>query len=490
VLFNSLHFIVFLAAVFLLTMLLRRRIAARNAMLLVASYYFYGCWDWRFLGLIAVSTLVDYVCGRLLDTRGETGDGAIRTPRRRAVLAASVVANLGLLGVFKYYDFFAESFAAFAERLGFEAHPATLGVILPVGISFYTFQTLSYTIDVYRGRIPTERNLLTFALFVALFPQLVAGPIERASHLLPQLHRPTEITAWRLHTGFYLMCSGMFKKVVLADNVAKVADSSFAAFGGGAAPEGGGLAAYLGVIAFAIQIYCDFSGYTDIARGSARCMGFDLMVNFRLPYFAVNPRDFWARWHISLSTWLRDYLYIPLGGNRVSPLRTSINLMVTMVLGGLWHGAAWTFVLWGAYHGLLLCIHRAIRPTAEQMLEFRWKPLNGLRAIGLMVFFFHVTLLGWLLFRADSLGQAWAMLESAATAPGFDPALLGPHGVAILISTGLTLLAVQIAQHRSGDPYILLRLPAPLRALAYAGAALAFMVFGEYGASPFIYFQF
>ena len=297
-------------------------------MLLVASYAFYGAWDWRFLGLIVLSTVVDYVVGMSL---AATGD-----PRRRQFLVtASIVANLGILGLFKYAGFFAKSLVGLGASLGVEIPAFALDVVLPVGISFYTFQTLSYTIDIYRGTLKPTRRFLDFALFVAFFPQLVAGPIERASRLLPQVLQPRHVTWEKFGSGSWLILWGLFKKVVIADNLAFLVNAVYAT---DASPTGWQVVA--GTVAFAWQIYCDFSGYSDIARGLARLMGFELMVNFNLPYAARSPADFWRRWHISLSTWLRDYLYIPLGGNQGGALRTYRNLGLTMLLGGLWHGAA------------------------------------------------------------------------------------------------------------------------------------------------------
>jgi len=533
--FNSLHFAAFFTIVFAVAYLLRKRVTPRNAFLLVASYYFYGCWDWRFLSLILVSTAVDYACGRALNVERVDPDNPPKpTTRRRLLLLASLATNLGLLGVFKYFGFFYESAVALLESVGWlgdiDNEREILRIVLPVGISFYTFQTLSYTIDLYRGRITTERNLLNFALFVAFFPQLVAGPIERAAHLLPQIGRTTTISAWHIHTGAYLIGWGLFKKVVLADNAALVADNVFDAFLDPAnLPENAGFAAYLGVLAFAIQIYCDFSGYTDIARGSARMMGFDLMRNFNLPYFARNPSDFWRRWHISLSTWLRDYLYIPLGGNRQAPRWSGLhallpvlllgwilgwplwiniivsmvyvgylvihrgvynNLMMTMLLGGLWHGAAWTFVLWGLYHGLLLAGHRGASPWLKRWFTHERALARKAWTLLSVLLFFQLTLGGWLLFRAQSVQQVWEMLASIATDWSWRTELLGDNGWVIVAATGGTLLIVQLVQYFSEDPAVVFRLPAPVRGVVYAAFMLGFVLFGEFGETPFIYFQF
>ncbi|MBL8820402.1 MAG: MBOAT family protein, partial [Planctomyces sp.] len=347
--FNSLVFGVFIIIVLPVVLLLNRYPRARNGFILVASYFFYGWWDWRFLGLFILTTLVDYSCslGMMLADGQEGGE-----LRRKILMRISIISNLSILGFFKYWGFFVESAKEFLTSINLDVDLPVLRVVLPVGISFYTFQTMSYTIDVYRRAIPAERNLITFAAYLSFFPQLVAGPIERASHLIPQFKVSRSLSLEAFYQGVFQIGWGLFKKVVIADNVSGVADVLFAS------ESPGGLDVILGVIAFSIQVYADFSGYSDIACGLARCMGFDLMANFRQPFFATNPSDFWRRWHISLSTWLRDYLYIPLGGNRSGNTRTNLNLMITMILGGLWHGAAWTFVAWGTYHGLLLVAHR------------------------------------------------------------------------------------------------------------------------------------
>ncbi|MEO0660529.1 MAG: MBOAT family O-acyltransferase, partial [Planctomycetota bacterium] len=347
--FNSWVFPLFFALVYAVYLGLgARRVRAQNAWLLAASYLFYGYWDPRFLGLLAVSTAVDFTIGRALARA--TDDER----RRKRLVTASVLVNLGILGFFKYFDFFITETATLLEAMGLSPSVTTLRILLPVGISFYTFQTLSYTLDVYRRRMEPTRDLLGFALFVSFFPQLVAGPIERASRLLPQIESPRSVTASKVQAGLWLLVWGYFKKTVIADQAQVIAGPLFAAD----ASTLSGLEPFTAVLAFTIHIYCDFSGYSDIARGLAKLMGFEFMLNFRLPYFATGPSDFWNRWHVSLSTWLRDYLYIPLGGNRGGHLSTYRNQFLVMALGGLWHGAAWPYVLWGSYHGVLLVIER------------------------------------------------------------------------------------------------------------------------------------
>jgi alginate O-acetyltransferase complex protein AlgI len=338
--FNSLHFIWFFIVVYCAYRLLPHR--AQNWLLLAASYYFYAAWDWRFLGLLMASTIVDYTCALAIAR-------AAAPRRRRALLVLSLAFNLTLLGFFKYFNFFADNLHVIFSALGWSVDFVTLRVLLPIGISFYTFMTMSYVIDVYRREIPATRDLLDFAVFVAFFPHLVAGPILRAARLLPQIDAPRRITREQLRDGAWLIAWGYFQKVFVADNLAALADAVFAP-----AAQPSGINVLVGVYAFAFQIYGDFAGYSNIARGTSKLMGIELIENFRFPYFVRTPQIFWRHWHISLSTWLRDYLYIPLGGSRGPEWKTWRNLIITMGLGGLWHGAAWTFVIWGLYHGVLL----------------------------------------------------------------------------------------------------------------------------------------
>ena len=395
-LFNTWTFLAFALVVFGLYYVLPFR--GQNRMLLVASYVFYGAWDWRFLSLIFLSTLIDYTVGRRLEFESDP-------QRRKHWLVVSCATNLGLLGIFKYLGFFAESFADLAGLFGWHVDVVTLHIVLPVGISFYTFQTMSYTIDVYRRKIEPVRSFEDFALFVAYFPQLVAGPIERASHLLPQLMRPRTVRRDQLFEGAWLIAWGLFKKAVIADNVAPRIDEVFLPTNDWAS----GGACLVAIYGFAIQIYCDFSGYSDVARGLGKLMGVDIMRNFQIPYVATNPSEFWRRWHISLSTWLRDYLYVPLGGNRGTRLETYRNLTLTMVLGGLWHGAAWTFVLWGIYQGLLLVVHRWFMIDHDWFGRFRSRSL-WVRFVSWFVMF-HLVCLGWLIFRAKSVHQIGSFLR-------------------------------------------------------------------------------
>ncbi len=362
-LFNSYGFAIFFAALLPAYWLLNKWRRAQNVLLLAAGYYFYACWNPKFLALLVLSTVVDYACALCVDR--------VEDPRRRrAAVALSMILNLGMLGYFKYYNFFAESLQALLARGSIAVSIRHLEVVLPIGISFYTFQSMSYVIDVYRRELKPTRNLIQFATFVSFFPHLVAGPIVRPTSLLPQVSTGRRFQLQQFYEGVYLILWGLVKKVVVADNLALVVNDLFGRWSG---LDGG--SCLLAVYAFAFQIYGDFSGYTDIARGVAKCLGFEIPLNFNLPFFATSPQDFWNRWHISLSHWLRDYLYITLGGSRRGTLVTYRNLMLTMILGGLWHGAQWTFVVWGIYHGILLVLHRLAAP--ELGASARW-----IRSIG------------------------------------------------------------------------------------------------------------
>ena len=551
-LFNSPEFIVFFCLVYGLYLLLPFRL--QNFMLLLASYIFYGWWDVRFLFLVALSTTVDFWVGLMLEngrltsrqkilpalylatsavvllgvepsafwtrnfseitldnliripTVGFAGVGIAafltlmytvygflrksKDPRQRLwCLMVSLVTQLGLLGVFKYFNFFADSLAAALKTAGIESSGLHLDIILPVGVSFYTFQSLSYTIDIYRKQFRPTESFLNFALFVAYFPQLQAGPIERARHLLPQLSRPRLLNIDGISRGLYLIILGYFKKVAIADGVAPIVDQVF-----GSSGRVSWIDVIAGTVFFAIQIYCDFSGYTDIARGLSKMFGIDLIVNFNLPYFAANPQDFWRRWHISLSTWLRDYLYVPLGGNRGNLVFVCRNLLITMLLGGLWHGAAWNFVLWGFYQGALLCLYHVWRdPRARGSTEHRahlssaWR--SSILHLGSHVVFLMVVCYGWLLFRAHSLAQIGHF--TALLVSDFGDLDYGAGIPRLSALPGVILLFVmEAAQYWTGDPHYYRRLPVPLRGFLIA-AMIAITLMGMSNEpAQFIYFQF
>jgi D-alanyl-lipoteichoic acid acyltransferase DltB (MBOAT superfamily) len=441
----------------------------QNKFLLIASYFFYGWWDWRFLCLMIGSTLIDYfIAIKIADTE----DRRVR----RALLVLSLVINFSILGFFKYFNFFADSLAGALSTVGIHASLPLLRIILPPGISFYTFQEVAYIVDVYSGKLPVSRSFLDYGLFISLFPHLIAGPIQRPSHLLPQVQKPRSWDSEKALSGLLLIIEGLFRKCVIADNCALIANAAFGgSFGKPSLPV-----ALLGMYAFAWQIYGDFSGYSSIARGCAQLMGFHFMVNFRQPYLAESIQDFWRRWHISLSTWLRDYLYIPLGGNRFGERQTYRNLMLTMLLGGLWHGANWTFVIWGGLHGGGLAAERKFRNEGALRIGALGKWLRR-------IFIFHVICLAWIFFRAQSLSAAWAMLRGFATwswRPEFPSAFL------FLAMFSLPLLLLDLYLESSGDEYFLASARVHPRVAFGVACALIIALLGANQASAFIYFQF
>ena len=471
--FNSLHFVWFFLAVYAVYRMLPHR--GQNWLLFVASYYFYAAWDWRFLGLLAASTVVDYTAARLLETA--------ETPRRRRLyVTVSLGFNLTLLGFFKYFNFFAGSLQALFTGFGYPLDFVTLHLLLPVGISFYTFVTMSYVIDVYRRDIRATRNFVDFAVFVAYFPHLVAGPILRASRLLPQIALPRQITREHIRDGLWLMLWGFFQKMFIADNLAPLANGIFEP-----AAQPAGVNVLLGTYAFAFQIYGDFAGYSNIARGTSKLMGIELLENFRFPYLVRTPQEFWRNWHISLSTWLRDYLYIPLGGSRGTSAQTHRNLFITMVLGGLWHGAAWTFILWGVYQGVLLIAYR----TADRIVTFRtWT--TGRRALARTTSWFvmfHLTCYGWLIFRARSAGQVGHLTTSLFA--DFDLSAIDVQRLLVPLALYVTpLLLVHALEAHYDDLLVVPKLPPLVRYSIYAATFYLTMLFGNFGGSEFIYFQF
>lgn len=468
-LFNSYIFWLFFFVVIAIYWRLPHR--AQNRFLLIASYIFYGYWDWRFLSLIAISTLVDFLVALGIANTD-------RTRLRRAYLTISIVANLGMLGFFKYFDFFIGEFSALLSSLGLQAHIPTLNVILPVGISFYTFQTMSYTIDVYYGKTKPADNILCFALYVSFFPQLIAGPIERSSHLLPQILEPRRLRPDDFTEGLYHVILGLFKKVVIADNMAPIVNRVFAT----PTDELSGLEILVGLYAFAFQIYGDFSGYSSIAQGIAKWMGIDLSWNFRMPYFSRSPSEFWRRWHISLSSWLRDYLYFTLGGNRGGTVKTFRNLTATMLLGGLWHGANWTFIAWGALHGVLLVVYKALGFGISERKYSWWKHL------GQAIFMFHLVCLTWLFFRAESISQAFLMLGQMTTEIRITDFTL--YALGILTFFNLPLLAMELRIEKSGNMLYLLEAPLWERFIVYGYCIVMLIVFPPLTPQIFIYFQF
>jgi D-alanyl-lipoteichoic acid acyltransferase DltB (MBOAT superfamily) len=482
-LFNSATFVVFYMAVFALYWGLRRR-EWQNLLLIGASYVFYGTWSWKFLLLLIFSTVFDYSCGRAIAAAGTAG-------RRRGFLAASVAANLTLLGTFKYASFFQHEFSTFLNGLGFSVHPWVLNIVLPVGLSFYTFQSLGYVIDVYRGKVPAVRSLPEFALYVAFFPQLVAGPIERAAHMLPQYRAPRVFSGTALESGLMLVAWGLFKKMVIADNLAPYVN---AVFDHPANYSGAGL--FTAIIFFTFQIYGDFSGYSDCARGVARTLGFDLMVNFNLPYFSRNPVEFWQRWHISLSQWFQDYLYFPLAmrymrrGGWASKYRAHI---ISFLLIGLWHGANWTFIVFGLYWGLVIAgflyLQERRAESGDDAVASRWGTAVSVLAT------FVIVGVGWVLFRAPSLAAAAGIMARLFSTNGANAVLRPDVASAAWLWCLVAGLWIAEGTYRLA-PDLLGRLVAsPARRLLLRHAMLVSIVV-VYLASqqgkilPFIYFQF
>ncbi len=463
-LFNTTRFFVFLAVVLALFYALPRRF--RRYLLLLASYFFYASWNPKFIALLLTLTAIDYTAGIWLERTEAPG-------RRRAILIGSLTANLGFLGFFKYYNFLASNIAL---ALGRPANSFWFDIVLPLGISFHTFQSISYVVDVYRREQKAVRSPIDYALYICFFPQLVAGPIVRAHDFFRDFYKWRAPSGEEISRGIFLLALGLTKKMAFADQFAAVANTYF----GGVAAHPGRLTAWSGAFAFSMQIYFDFSGYTDMAIGMAALLGFHFPVNFRRPYLARSITDFWRRWHISLSTWLRDYLYIPLGGNRHGRWMTYRNLMLTMLLGGLWHGASWNFLIWGGYHGGLLSVERAIRGKNQERAA--WNLLDPLRAV---VTFALVTV-GWVFFRAADLHQSVAVIGQM---------LAGPRGKSLLLPwhVGLAAVALVVALLEERWEAVERLTTAPAWAYAAALAAMLFCleVFGVIDASiPFIYFQF
>ncbi|MFD2823591.1 MBOAT family protein [Lacinutrix iliipiscaria] len=415
-LFNSIEYLIFLPTVFILYWLLKGDFKKQNMLLLIASFIFYGWWDWRFLGLIVYSSYLDYFIG--LKLHAETSDKI-----RKRWLTFSLVSNLGLLGFFKYYNFFTDSFAASMQLVGWEVDDLTLNIILPVGISFYTFQTLSYTIDIYRKEIEPTKDIVAFFTFVSFFPQLVAGPIERASHLIPQIEKKRVFKEKWFKDGLFQIAIGLFRKIVIADNLAIYVDSIY-----GDPEIHNSSTLLLATIFYSWQIYFDFTGYSDIAIGSAKLLGFEFNQNFNMPYFANSVWKSWRRWHISLSSWLRDYLFISLGGSKGSTLFTFRNLMLTMVLAGLWHGSSWSFVIWGAFHGFILILDRFL------LAVFKRKDFGK---IGYL-YPYLIVLISWPLFRAQNLSEAVFIMKKMLFFD-FKMPFIGDSNT---VTTGILMLAI------------------------------------------------
>ena len=397
-LFNSSEFLIFLPTVFLIYWyLLRKKSKVQNFFLLVSSYFFYGWWDWRFLFLIILSTTVDYLVGLKISSSNENS-------KKKIFLWVSILFNICLLGFFKYYNFFIDSLVSLIGIYGYESSKMiSINVILPVGISFYTFQTMSYSLDIYFGKLKPTRDLISFALFVGFFPQLVAGPIERASNLLPQILNKRIFNYAQAVDGLRLILWGMFKKIVIADSFAWRVDYCFQNY---SSLDGGTL--FLGLIYFSFQIYCDFSAYSDIAIGISKLFGFELMSNFKFPYFSKNIYEFWNRWHISLSSWLKDYVYIPLGGSRLNKLNTARNILIVFILSGFWHGANWTFVLWGLWHGFIYVLFKIFDKNINFTTSQNGKYFNFFTKCTKVSLNFILVTISWVFFRSQNITESFS----------------------------------------------------------------------------------
>jgi D-alanyl-lipoteichoic acid acyltransferase DltB (MBOAT superfamily) len=476
-LFNSVEFLIFLPIVFGLYWFLLKKIHTQNILILLASYVFYGWWDWRFLSLILLSTLVDYTVGVNLGKTSEEN-------KRKRLLWISVLFNLGLLGTFKYFNFFIDNWISLWNSLGIEMNRVSINVILPVGISFYTFQTLSYTLDIYKKQLTPTRNFFAFASFVAFFPQLVAGPIERASNLLPQFFKVRKFTYTKAADGLRQILWGLFKKVVIADNCAEYVNIIFADY-----HDYSGSTLVLGAVLFAFQIYGDFSGYSDIAIGVARLFGFELKQNFAFPYFSRDISEFWRRWHISLSTWFRDYLYIPLGGSRVNNAKKLRNIFIIFVVSGFWHGANWTFIVWGALNALFflpLIFLEKNRVHLNVVAENRLLPT--LKESLQILFTFTITTFAWIFFRAENIHHAMDFISTIFSTSIFTIPEFNLVEITVLLFFFLVVEWIGRKEQYAIEK-CLIRIHYSLRWSFYLILLVMIFTFGK-DANEFIYFQF
>ena len=486
-LFTSLHFLIFFPIVVLLYFALPHKI--RSVWLLVSSYYFYMSWNPKYALLLAASTVITYLSGLLIAHSDTYPDKSRRILNRKMWVAISFSSSLAILFFFKYFDFAVENVNSMLSQVGIQAISPTFDVILPIGISFYTFQALSYSMDVYRGEIPVEKNLVKYALFVSFFPLLIAGPIERSKNLLVQVYEKHSFDYDNAKNGLLLMIWGFFQKVVIADNVAIVVNNIYNNFWN----YSGSLIA-LATCLFAIQIYCDFSGYSDIAKGAAQVMGFRAVNNFNQPYFAVSIQDFWRRWHISLSTWFRDYLYIPLGGSRCSRIKKYRNVMITFLISGLWHGASWRFVIWGGLHGFYQIVGDIIKPYKERVNRLGFKSVPFLS----MVVTFALVNLAWVFFRAPGARAALAiinrMIFDFRPQTLFDGSLftiwLSEMQLMTIIVSILVLFIGNFLQAKMNVREALSRQNTLARWSLYYSAIFALIILGNFGTNQFIYFQF
>lgn len=478
--FPSLAFFTFFIVVFTTHWAIIRSESKRLSWLLIASYFFYMTWNAKLVSLVLLSTLIDYFLAR--------GIASSEDPRRRKLLlTGSIVSNLGILAVFKYTNFFLDSAGAGAALFGWNLSLPMLHIALPIGISFYTFQSMSYTLDVYSGRIKPSKSLRDFALFISFFPQLIAGPIVRARQFMPQLEKPRRFLAENFVLGFDLFLMGLIKKVFVADRLSVYVDIVYKD-----PLFYDGLTSWLATIAYAFQIYCDFSGYSDMARGLGRVFGFDIPVNFKTPYLSKNISEFWTRWHITLSQWLRDYLFTGMGGYRCSRLLSLRNLFLTMFLGGLWHGASWTFAAWGIFHGGLLVLRRFFNQLLGSIdsgiRSPLWDSAKGVLSRGLV---FALVCVGWVLFRSQTFAGAWHMLGKMFGAIGGGHRLISEYSLLLIAGMFVYDLAAYSVEKSKTDVTTWLQSCPPLgKAFCYAAVILLLLVFAPHETDPFIYFQF
>lgn len=483
-LFNSINFAIFLSIVFFIYWFLaNRNLKLQNVLLLISSYFFYACWDWRFMFLLLFSTLLDYFAGLKIQ------NSSSNTHKKRWFWL-SIIINLGFLGVFKYYNFFAESFAESVSYLGWKTSPFLLNVILPVGISFYTFHGLSYVIDIYKNRINAEKNFVDYAVFVSFFPLLVAGPIERATHLLPQIKKPRDFQYSKAADGLRQILWGLFKKIVIADNCAEYANQIF-----NNSADMNGSTLVLGALFFTFQIYGDFSGYSDIALGTARLFGIELLRNFAFPYFSRDIAEFWRRWHISLSSWFKDYLYIPLGGSKGGNWMRIRNTFIIFIVSGFWHGANWTFIVWGSLNALFI-LPSIILKTNRNHLEIvaQGKIFPTLKEMAQIAMTFSLTVFAWIFFRAENMEHALHYLSGIFSPSLFTFPKFNDMGNAKTL-LGLIIIFLLVEWQGRENQYALEGMKniifKPIRWLSYILILLCMYFYGNFGKTvEFIYFQF
>ncbi len=482
--FNSLIFAIFLPTVFLLYwFVFNKNLKLQNLLIVIVSYFFYGWWDWRFLSLLFFSSVIDFLVGLFLEKSNNPTN-------RKLLLSISIIGNLGLLGFFKYYNFFVDSFIEAGAKLGFTFHESTLNIILPVGISFYTFQTLSYGIDVYRRQLATTKDFVSFMAFVSFFPQLVAGPIERASNLLPQFEKKREFDLEKAKDGLRQMLWGLIKKVVIADTLAIEVDRIFSSSSYENLP---GISLAIGSIFFVFQIYCDFSGYSDIGIGTARLFGFDLMRNFAYPFFSRNIGEFWQRWHISLSTWFRDYVFIPLGGNRGTKYFIIRNILFTYILSGLWHGANWTYIIWGVLNGLfylpLIFMQKRNRKYSEIVAFDRNLP--SIKELLQIIITFMLFTFSMIFFRSENLSRSLDYFYFMISNLTLNSTIIIDWILSKSFIIIIILIIVEWIQRKKQHAMAFDNFPKTIRWSLYFTALIIFFYFGEFEQSfQFIYFQF